>query len=219
MSEDKLSLQNRTIVGKKTKTLRKQGLITSVIYGADHPPTLTQSEYNPTEKVLLHVGYHSPLTLTIAGKNQMAMVKTIDIDPVKRTIKNIEFQAISADEIVEATTPIRLINFDQSAAAKLHLATLQVLEEIDIKAKPAALPKSLPLDCSSLATTEDRLTIADLTLPTGVELADKELAPDTVIVSVFDPSHEAALREAEASKEEPAPTEPSPTEPAPTPEQ
>ena len=71
------------------------------------------------------------------------------------------------------------------------------MEEIDVKAKPADLPEKIVVDASKFATLDDKLTIADLELPKGVELADKELAKDQVVASIYDPAAEAAAREAE----------------------
>ena len=203
MSEDKLSLAKRELTGKKVKGLREQGLIPSVVFG-DGEPVLTQSAYNETEKVLLSAGYHSPIDLDIAGKKQMALVKVVHLDPVKRTIMNVEFQAISANQVVEATTPIEIVNFEKSDASKAHLAILQVMEEIDVKAKPADLPESIEVDASGLKTAEDGIVVADLKLPKGVELADKELDPESAVANVYDPAQEAAEREAEAEADKAA---------------
>ena len=203
MSEDKLSLAKREVTGKKVKSLREQGLIPSVVFGGKEP-ILTQSEYVATEKVLEKAGYHSPIDLDIAGKKQMALVKVVHIDPVKQSIMNIEFQAISANEVVEATTPIEIVNFEQSDANKAHLVLAQIIDEIDIKAKPADLPEAIIVDASGLKTVEDAITIADLPLPKGVELADKELDPELAIANVYDPAEEAAEREAEAEADKAA---------------
>ena len=204
MSEDKLSLAKRELTGKKVKGLREQGIIPSVVFGGKGEPILTQSAYNETEKVLLSAGYHSPVDLDIAGKKQMALVKTVHLDPVKRTILNVEFQAISADEVVEATTPIEIVNFETSDANKAHLTLSQVMEEIDVKAKPADLPEAIVVDASGLKTVEDSIKIADLVLPKGVELADKELDPELAVANVYDPAAEAAEREAEAEADKAA---------------
>lgn len=203
MSEDKLSLAKREVTGKKVKSLREQGLIPSVVFGGKEP-ILTQSEYVATEKVLEKAGYHSPIDLDIAGKKQMALVKVVHIDPVKQSIMNIEFQAISANEVVEATTPIEIVNFEQSDANKAHLVLAQIVDEIDIKAKPADLPEAIIVDASGLKTVEDAITIADLPLPKGVELADKELDPELEVANVYDPAQEAADREAEAEADKAA---------------
>ena len=196
---NQLVLDSRTAQGKKLKALRAGGQIPSVVYGGAEP-ILGASAYNATEKVLLEAGYHSPVELVVAGKPQLAIVKHIALDPVSRRIMNVEFQAISANEVVEATTPIRVVNFEQSDAAKLHYVISLVLEELAIKAKPSDLPSELVIDGSKLATTEDKITIADLVLPKGVELADKELEPTTVIANVYDPVAEAAARDAETDQ-------------------
>lgn len=196
---NQLVLEKRTEHGRKAKALRAAGLIPSVVYGLE-TPILATSVYNVTEKALLEAGYHSPIELMIDGKPQLAIVKDVAIDPVNRRIINVEFQAISADEIVEATTPIRVLNFEQSEASKLHYVLLQVMEEIDVKAKPSDLPEELVVDGAKLADLDSKLTIADLQLPSGVELVDKELGQTTVIANVYDPAAEAAAREAEAEK-------------------
>lgn len=194
-----LTVNKRTEQGHKAKALRAAGLIPSVVYG-EGEPILVKSVYNATEKVLNEAGYHSPIELDIDGKKQLAIVKDINVDPVSRRIINVEFQAVSADEVVEATTPITIVNFDQSEAAKFHYVILQVLEEIDVKAKPSDLPKEIVVDGAKLASLDDKLTVADLQLPAGVELADKELAKETVVANVYDPAAEAAAREAEDAK-------------------
>ena len=204
---NQLVLNKRTEQGHKAKALRAAGLIPSVVYGADEP-VLASSAYNATEKVLGEAGYHSPIELDIDGKKQLAIVKDIALDPVSRRIINVEFQAVSANEVVEATTPITVVDFEKSDAAKLHYVILQVLEEVAVKAKPSDLPKEIIVDGSKLANLDDKLTLADLQLPAGVELVDKELSQNTVVANVYDPAAEAAAREAEETQTEPtAPAE------------
>ena len=197
MAEYKLALEKREITGKKLKALRAEGLIPSVVYGGKEP-VLLSSEYVATEKVLLGAGYHSPIDLDMAGKKQLAIVKDVQVDPVSRKIVNIEFQAISAKAVVEATTPVVIVKFEESDASKLyHFAMTQAIEELDVKAKPADLPKELEIDASGLKEVDDKLTVADINLPAGVELADKELSLEQVVASLYDPAAEAEKREAE----------------------
>ena len=202
MSEYKLSLEKRELVGKKAAALRAKGFIPSVVYGGKEP-ILAASEYVATEKVLAKAGYHSPIDLTIDGKKRLAMVKDVHFNPVSRQIINIEFAAISAKEAVEATTPIVIANFGESEASKIyHFMYTKAIEEIDVKAKPADLPKEIVLDASALKDIDEKLTIKDIVLPEGVEFADKELDPEQVIINLYDPAAEAAAREAEAAAEE-----------------
>ena len=202
MAEYKLALEKREVTGKKLKNLRATGMIPSVMYGGK-APELMASEYVATEKVLEKAGYHSPIDLDVAGKKQLAIVKDVQVDPVSRKIMNIEFQAISAKEAVVATTPVVIVGFEGSEASKIyHFAMTQSIEELDVKAKPADLPKELTIDAAGMKEVEDKLTIADIKLPAGVEFADKELDSEQVVASLYDPAAEAEKREAEA--EEPA---------------
>lgn len=197
MAEYKLKLEKREATGKKLKGLRAKGLIPSVAYGGKEP-LLLASEYVATEKVLEKAGYHSPIDLDIEGKKRLAIVKDVAIDPVSRKIMNVEFQVISAREVVEATTPIVVVNFEGSEASKtFHFVLNQAMEEIDVKAKPADLPKELEIDASDMKEIEDKITVADIVLPKGVEFADKELDKEQVIASLYDPAAEAEKREAE----------------------
>ena len=201
MAEYKLTLKKRELVGKKLKGLRAEGLIPSVLYGGKEP-VLLSSEYVATEKVLFGAGYHSPIDLDIEGKKKLAIVKDVAVDPVSRKIINIEFQAISAREVVEATTPVTIVGFEESEASKTyHFALTQSIEELDVKAKPADLPKELTVDASAMKEVDDKLTIASIVLPEGVVFADKELDPEQVVASLYDPAAEAEKREAEEAAE------------------
>ncbi len=210
MAEYKLKLKNRELTGKKLKALRSEGVIPSVVYGGKEP-ILTGSAYVETEKVLEKAGYHSPIDLDIEGKKRIAIVKNVAFDPVSRKIINIEFLAVSAKEVVEATTPVVVMNYEQSEAAKVyHFVLSQQIDEIDVKAKPSDLPKELTVDAASFKELDDKLTIADIKLPEGVELADKELDPEQVVASLYDPAAEAEKREAEDKAAEEAASEEAP---------
>lgn len=195
MSEYNLSLSVRTETGKRALALREEGLVPSVIYGGKSE-ILAKSPYNETEKVLKLAGYHSPIDLVVDDKKTMAIVKSVQLDPVSRRIVAVSFQAVSAKKAVEATTPIVVTGFEGSDASKAHLTLDQVLEEIDVKAKPADLPKEITIDASKLATTEDKLLVKDIVLPAGVEFADKELDLEAVVANVYDAAAEAEAREA-----------------------
>ena len=214
MADYKLALKKRELVGKKTKLLRAKGLIPSVVFGGKEPIML-ESDYVATEKVLEGAGYHSPIDLDIDGKKQMAIAKNVHIDPVSRKILNVEFQAISANEVVVASTPITILNFEASEASKTyHFALSQVMEEIEVKAKPADLPKEIEIDATEMKEVEDKITVADIKLPNGVEFADKELDEEQLVASLYDPAAEAAAREAKEAAEAEAAAEAETTEEA-----
>ena len=77
----------------------------------------------------------------------------------------------------------------------------QSIDEIDVKAKPADLPKELTIDASRMVGIEDKLTLADIKLPENVEFVDKEIDLAQAVVSLYDPAAEAEKRAAEEAAE------------------
>lgn len=198
MNEFSLKLDTRTASGKKVAGLRREGQVPSVVYGGQDIPVSTQSAIVETTKVVHAAGKHSPVTITINGKKQLAIIKTIDIDPVKHSILHLAFHTINRNDIITTEVPIVLIGEGESAAEKAGLIILQAIERIEIKGKPAALPESIELSIVKLAEAEERLTVADLKLPEGIVFADIDQDLDLVIASVYEPAALEAANEAAA---------------------
>lgn len=198
MQEITLKLDERTAVGKKAAKLRQEGFVPSVVYGGKADPMTTQSPAVETTKVAQVAGKHSPVHLTIDGKKKLAIIKSIDFDPVKHAVRHIAFHTIKQNEKIVTEVPIALVGEGESEAEKAGLVVLQAIEKIEVKALPANLPEALELSVKNLATDEDKLTVADLMLPDGVEFADAEQDTDLVIVNVYEPSALQAANEAAA---------------------
>lgn len=196
MNEISLTLDNRTAHGKQAAKLRKQGVTPSVVYGGKTDAIATQASAVETAKVVRAAGKHTPVHLVLDGKKKLAIIKTIDMDPVKHTLRHVAFHTIKQNEKIVTEVSIVLIGEGESAAEKAGLIVLQAIEKIDIKALPANLPESLEMSIVALATHEDKLTIADLKLPTGVEFADMDQDMDLVVANVYEPSALQAANDA-----------------------
>ena len=188
MHDISLKLEQRSVKGKKVAMLRKQGLTPSVVYGGNSEPMMVQSPIIETTKVVNAAGKHTPVHLTIDGKKKLAIIKTIDKDPVKHLVRHVAFHAIKQNEIITTEVPLVLSGQGESEAEKAGLVVLQALEKVEVKAKPADLPEALELSVKDLASTEDKLTLADIKLPEGVEFADLEQDLDLVVANVYEPA-------------------------------
>ncbi len=197
-----LKLETRTVAGKQVTKLRAQGLVPSVVYGGHADPISTQSAIVETTKVATSAGKHTPVNLTIDGKKKLAIIKSIDVDPVKHRVRHLAFHTIKQNEVITTEVPIHLVGMGESEAEKAGLVILQALEHVEIKAKPADLPEALELSVAELATPEDKLTLGDIKLPEGVAFADLEQDLELVIANVYEPSALQAQNEAAAGDAE-----------------
>lgn len=204
MNDISLKLDERTVTGKKAARLKRVGLVPSVVYGGKAQPILAQSQLVETTKAVRAAGKHSPVHLVINGKKKLAIIKAIDRDPVKHTLRHVAFHAIRQNETITTEVPITLVNLGESEAERTGLVILQALEKITVKAKPAQSPEVLELSITKLATTDDKLTLADITLPEGVEYADAEQDLDLVVANVYEPSALQAANDAAGGEDDEA---------------
>lgn len=203
MNDITLTLDERSVSGKKVARLRKDNIIPSVVYGGHTKPVSTQSSLVDITKVARSAGKHTPVHLIINGKKKLAIIKSIDIHPVKHLVRHVAFHTIKQNEKIVTEVPIRLIGEGESVAEKAGLVVLQAIEHIEVRAIPANLPDALEISIIDLADTDDKLTIADLQLPEGVEFADHEQDMDLVIANVYEPSALQAANDAAGGDAEP----------------
>lgn len=185
-----LEAQVRTITGKKTRSLRKQGIVPGVVYGAKLAATNVQFEPVALAKVIAKAGRHTPIELDLAGKKHTALIKDVEYAPARRDVVHISFQAVSANEQVTTEVPVVLTHVEESPAHQAGLLIIATIENAEVRAKTADLPQQLEADVSKLAQSEDKFTLADMKIPAGVEVM--ELDPEQVIATVWEPAALAA---------------------------
>lgn len=197
MSSDTITLKltERKELGKAVKALRRDGIVPANIYerGKDSVPVC--ASYIDITKVYQAAGKHHPVELTLDGKKHLAMIKDVDLDPVKNTLRHVAFHAVNKNEKVEAEVPVRIEG--EIPAEKLSLMVLQNLDMVEVEAIPANLPDELFVPGSKLADVDDKVFVSDIKLPEGVEMLTDL---DTMVAAVEMPKDQIA--EADAALEE-----------------
>lgn len=211
-----IELQKREVFGKKVKQLRDKGFTPVVVYGAGIEATAAQVESGAAARVHKAAGFHAPVHVTVDGKKKIAMIKEIDFDPVRHTIRHMAFHAVKQNQPVEAEVAIRLTGEGESEAEKAGLVILQALDTVQVKALPMDLPEALEVDISGMKEAGDRVTLGDVKLPKNVEFVeraddgrsdddDEEEKPsitDLMVASVWEPAALQAANEAAAGEAE-----------------
>jgi large subunit ribosomal protein L25 len=208
-----LKVDERSVRGKKVAKLRRDGLVPAVIYGPGIEPISVQVPHNVMEKAYQAAGKHAPVHLTIGGKKKIAMIKDIEMNPVRRTISHVSFHAVKTSDPVVAEVPIRLLGEGESEAEKAGLIVLQALDKIEVRALPMDLPDAIEVNIAELKEPGEKVTLEDAVLPEGVEFVerddgqheDDEEKPritDLMVASVWEPAALQAQNEAAAGEAE-----------------
>ncbi len=163
-----LSVQERSVLGKAVKQLRRDGLVPAVIHDHGKPSRVIMIPNLELAKAYQKAGKHHPLALKLGDEDYMALIKDIRFDPRKHELQHVVFNAIKQDETVETEVPIVLEG--EIPAEKVGLIVINTLDHIDIEALPKDLIDEIRVNAEGLVEIGDKLTVADLPVPEGVTI-------------------------------------------------
>jgi len=176
MEEIELKTQKRTVLGKKVKNLRLEGLIPAVLYGHETESLPLQIEERELNRVLAQAGGHRLIALKIgrARKRQMALAREVQWDVISRKLIHVDFYAVVMTEKVTTEVPLVFVG-EAPAAAAVGVMVLQGLDEIEIECLPGDLIEAIEVDLSGLEEMDQAIYVKDLRVPPAVEvLTDAE---------------------------------------------
>jgi large subunit ribosomal protein L25 len=197
MDELILRAEPRTVVGKKVKQLRRDGLIPGVVYG---PGLSAENTVQVSvirrdfDRFYMKYGTSTLFDLEWEGGRQTVFIREVQEEPVKRSPLHIDFFAPNLRKELVAAVPVVLRH-----AAEHHEGVLnQVRDAIMVSAMPRTLPHEIDVDISGLLNVGDAIRAGDLTMPNGVTLVTPE---DELLVMIV---AEAGATAEEAAEEEAA---------------
>jgi large subunit ribosomal protein L25 len=196
MPDVTLELEKREVTGKTVKNLRKAGLVPAVIHDHGKPSVVVQAEYQAVYKAYQDAGKHHPVQLKAGGKNYTAIIKNVTFDPIYNSLMHVVFNAVTAREKVTTDVPIHLKLEEGNEATPAERAGLMVLHNmttVEIEAVATKLPDALEFDGEKLVEVGDQATVADLVVPSGVEV---KTDADQTIARVVEPAAVAAANDA-----------------------
>jgi large subunit ribosomal protein L25 len=182
------------VLGKKVRQLRREGLVPANIYGHGTSRAI-QAPVRAVEILLNHGGRSAIVSLALdGGRPQTALVKAYQRDPRSGRLLHVDFQAVSMDERVAATVPLRFVG-EPPAVRQLDAVLTHPVTEIKVKALAKDLPEAIEVDLSGLAELHAAIHVGDLEPPSGVELMD----PAEEVLAVVLPPKVKEEYEAEAA--------------------
>lgn len=198
-----LNLDLRTVTGKAVKHLRRDGIVPAVINDHGKPSINVQGDYLTLIRTYRVAGRHKPVDVVADGKKYTTIIKFATFEPRKNRLNHIVFDALTANEKVEAEVPIVPRFAEGNTSSPAELAGLMIIhnaEEITVKGMPKNLPDAFEYDAEKLVEIGDRITVGDLTIPSDIELITEA---GTVIATVYEPSAVAAANDAAGGTAEP----------------
>lgn len=201
MSSFELRAEPRSIVGKKVRFLRRQGIVPGNIYG-HAASTAIQLAARDVEQTIYRAGRTALVSLSVKGAEPTTvLVKNWQRHPYKGDVLHIDFYRVSMTETLRMDVPIRLTG--EAPAVKLTGGVpFQPLAALNVECLPGDIPEAIEVDIGGLEEVDASIYVRDLAAPSGVTILTDG---DEMVVKIMAPTVEPEAEE-EAAEGEAAPT-------------
>ncbi len=168
MSSDVIALKatERKELGKAVKALRRNGKVPANVYERGKESQAVTIDFIELTKAYRQAGKHHPIELDVDGKQRLVMIKDIDLNVAKNTLRHVGFHAVKRNEKVTAEVPVKIEG--EVPAERVGLMVLQTQDTVEVEATPANLPDELFVPGAKLAEDGDKVSVSDIKLPENV---------------------------------------------------
>lgn len=173
---DRLSLkaEERKVLGKKVKNLRKDGVLPAHVFGKGVEGEIVSVDQKEFLKIFKAAGETGLIDLKIsklasskevdAEKVRPVLIREVQYDPVSGDLIHIDFYQVNLSVKVKVSVPIVQIG---ESAELVHLGeaiVLQTLNEVEVEALPGDLPEHIEVDITNLKAIDDAVTVGQLSV-------------------------------------------------------
>lgn len=207
-----LTVSKREITGKKTKRLRKAGIIPANIYGHHEASEAVQVEALAFDALRRARKASGIISLLMDGNAvpQTALVRRIQRHPTTSKILHIDFFRVSMHERIAMKIPIHTVG-EAPGVKDEDGVLLHLLDTLEVECMAQDIVNVLEVDVSSLAHIDDILYAKDVKLPPDFTLITDPEEPIVKVAATRAEKAEEAEEEKEAAAVPAAPAE-TPTE-------
>jgi large subunit ribosomal protein L25 len=185
MDQIELEVQPRSVVGKKVKILRREGLVPGVVYGRTDAMNVQVPELDAARAIGQAGG--QLITLKVVGEDEgrMVLAREVQRDVISGHLLHADFFEVDITERIEVSVPLVLVGEPALVEAN-EAVLLQALNEVEIECLPTDIMQSIEVDVSGLEDFADAVHVRDLQLPPTIEL----LTPGDEMIARLEPIEE-----------------------------
>ena len=193
---DRYSVATRSVLGKRSKRLRRDGVLPANVYGRGLDSVAVQLPRRDAEALLDEHGLNALIEIDVEGEGEQrpVVVRAVQRHPLTRELQHLDFYQVDLTRPIQAMVQVTLVG-EAPAVHTYQGIVITGADRVSVQALPAAMPANLELSIESLEEIDAQLTVGDLVQPSGVEVLTE---PDIMLVRVARPRLiEGAVEEAE----------------------
>ncbi len=213
MEDLTLQAARRSVLGKKNRFLRRQGITPTHLFGHSLESQTLQCDTVQLKRLIAHAGTTRLISLKIDDDEQpkSVFIREIQSDALGKQLLHVDFYQVRKGEKMEVDVPIVLVGEAPAMKGKGRMLS-HGITSLSLECLPDKVPPQIEVDISMLEEVEQAIHVRDIVLDPDITVnAD----PEQLVVKVTEAMAEVeeevvAAEEVEAE----VPTEEAPEKPA-----
>jgi len=161
-ADSNITAEPRTEFGKgAARRIRRADKVPAVLYGHGTDPQHITLPGHDTMLALKHGGANALLTISVGGKEQLALPKQIQRDPIKGFLEHLDLIIVRKGEKVTVDIPVHLVGEPNPDALVVTETSL-----ISVEAEATHIPEYVEVSIEGL-NVGDQVLAKDLSVPSG----------------------------------------------------
>ena len=182
MEELILTAENRNVLGKRNRFLRRQGVTPAHVFGHGIESLALQCDTTELRSIIAHAGETRLINLNIKGDNQPrnVFIREIQRDVISRQLLHIDFYQVKMGEKMEVEVPIVLVGEAPAMKGKGRMIS-HGITELSIECLPDKVPPQIEVDISILEEIEQAIQVKDIILDPDITV---NIDPEQLVVKI-----------------------------------
>jgi len=173
---------NRSILGKKTRFLRRQGITPTHLFGHNLSSLALQCDTAKLQRIIAQAGMTRLISLGIEGDKQpkTVFIREIQRDALTDQLLHVDFYQVRKTEKIKVDVPIVLVG-EAPAMKEKGRNLMHGVTSLSIECLPDKLPPQIEVDLSHLEEVGQTIYVRDIALSPDITVMTD---PDQLVVKV-----------------------------------
>jgi len=163
----RLAAEPRTVLGKKVRRLRREGVIPANLVEAGRPSIAMQVSERALADVVRAQATGQLVDLESPDISEPVLMDSVEIDTLTNRLVHLTLRKVDLTKPIDVMVRVTLEG-QAPASESAQVVVIQNLQEVEVSALPTEIPSSLIADISGLVDIGDEVVVGDLRAEDGV---------------------------------------------------
>jgi len=182
MVDKSFKVTTRTVSGKKTRFLRREGVTPAHLFGQGLTSVAVQCPTGDLKRAIALKGTTRLMDLRLDDEKETrsVFIREVQRDALSGELVHVDFYQVNKKQKIRVAVPLVLVGDAPAAKLKNNIIE-QLLSEVEVESLPGELPPHIEVDISPLAEANQALCVSDINAGSGVTIM---ATPEQLIVKV-----------------------------------